>query len=107
MTPHDIARIRAIDVWWFLLWAEREAKPVVACRSTVTGEYMDQAETARAVMHRMRLSIGSKREREKSRQWLDDRGLVGEDWQAPYSKAQVKKLYHNHRALERAVRGTA
>ena len=103
--PLIVRKTRALDVDWMLAYAERqEGKPIKPCFSSTTGRWFDQRETALAILHRQRLSLGSKAEMRTSRKWLEERGLIGPAWGPPYTLAQVRAIRANHGALERGGR---
>lgn len=81
MTKDDIRAIRRLDIGYAKAFAERSGRPFIDGGSLVTGAAMTADEIALASLHKMRLTVGSKREKRASRQWLDQRGLVGPSWQ--------------------------
>lgn len=94
--PVFVTMTRELNVDWMLAYAELIGAPLKAGRALASGELMDRREVALAVLHRYRLSLGSPNEIRASRQWLDDRGLVGPRWGPPFDAEQIRNLYANH-----------
>lgn len=78
MEPATRAAVRRLDVEYAMRYMiEQTGRPFRAARSDVTGQWMTAEEVTLVSLHKMRTTVGSKRERIESTAWLRQRGLNG------------------------------
>lgn len=78
MAPATRAAVRRLDVEYAMRYMiEQTGRPITAARSDATGQWMSAEEVALMSLHKLRTTVGSKRERIESTAWLRQRGLNG------------------------------